>query len=61
MTYNFDPERWYDNEYALLEERRRQNTLSAEAFDQAIDDLDRRFEEMTARLDGTYRLPGASA
>lgn len=61
MTYNFDPERWYDNETAVLEERRRQNDLTAEAFDQAMDRLDRRLEEMLARLDGTYRLPETSA
>lgn len=61
MTYNFDPERWYDNEIMVLEARRRQNTLSAEAFDQAMDRLDQRFEAMLARLDGTYRLPETSA
>ena len=54
MTYNFDPERWYDNERAALDRRRKQ--LSEEAYLQALAELDRRYEEMLDRLDGTYRI-----
>lgn len=57
MTYNFDPDRWYENEYAALKARRDRMEISQAAFDQAADDLLHRYEEMTARLDGTYRLP----
>jgi len=55
MTYNFDPERWYDNERTALDRRRKQ--LSEEEYLRALADLDRRYEDMLDRLDGTYRLP----
>jgi|ABPV01.1.fsa_nt_gi hypothetical protein len=58
MTYNFDPDRWYENEYDALKARRGEQDLSAEEFDRAVEELFRRYEEMTARLDGTYQLPG---
>ena len=57
MTYNFDPERWYDNHRALLERQLDQGELNPEAFDQAVAKLDRDYEAMLERLEGTYRLP----
>jgi len=53
MTYNFDPERWFAIEEAALGERRRKGELDAEAFDEAMRELVRRYEEMLARLDIT--------
>jgi hypothetical protein len=58
MTYNFDAEKWYENQKALLAARRERGELSDAEFALAIDDLDRRFDEMIARLDGTFQLPG---
>ncbi len=57
MTYNFDPDRWYDNQRALLEARRGCGELDEAAFAGELADLDRRYEEMLARLDGSFRLP----
>lgn len=58
MTYNFDPELWYDRESAALEARRRRDPAMGDAaFQRALDDLERRYEAMLERLDGTYRLP----
>jgi 2-oxoglutarate ferredoxin oxidoreductase subunit gamma len=57
MTYNFDPERWYANERAALEADRRTHHWSDERYEAAVDDLDRRHEEMLQRLDGTYQIP----
>ena len=57
MTYNFDPDRWYDNEYAVLEGRRRRGELSDTDFTAAREDLFRRYQEMLDRLDGTYQIP----
>jgi hypothetical protein len=54
MTYNFDPERWFENEEAALKERRRKGELDAAAFDAAMDALVQRYEEMLARLDIRY-------
>lgn len=54
MTYNFDPDRWFDNEEAALRERRRKGELDGPAFDAAMEELVRRYEEMLARLDIRY-------
>jgi hypothetical protein len=51
MTYNFDPERWFEIEEAALRARRQEGELDAQAFDAALEQLVRRYEEMLARLD----------
>ncbi len=58
MTYNFDAEKWYGNQKALLVARHERGDLSDAEFVIAIEDLDRRYDEMVARLDGTFQLPG---
>jgi hypothetical protein len=57
MTYNFDPDLWYDNQRALLEARSDRGELSATELEAALADLERRYEEMLDRLDGTYHMP----
>ena len=57
MTYNFDPDRWYENHRTLLEARRARGELADAEFALAIEELDRRYEEMVARLDGSFQLP----
>ena len=57
MTYNFDPDRWYENERRLLEKHVREGTLGAQDFQKAIEALDQRYDEMVKRLDGTYQIP----
>jgi 2-oxoglutarate ferredoxin oxidoreductase subunit gamma len=61
MTYNFDPDRWYDNERAALEADRRAQNWSEERFEAALAELERRHEEMLRRLDGTYQIPASTA
>ncbi len=56
MTYNFDPDRWYDDQRRLLERRREEGTLDEAGFEAASTELERRYEAMLARLDGTYQL-----
>ena len=60
MTYNFDPDRWYDNELAVLKERLRTGELDARSYEAAVDDLDRRYDEMMDRLDGSYQIPNGT-
>lgn len=61
MTYNFDPDRWYDNERGFLEGRRRSEGWSQARFKAELEDLDRRYDQLVGRLDGTYQIPdGAS-
>jgi len=57
MTYNFDADRWYEREWSALEARLRAGTLSQEAFEAASEEINRRYDEMVKRLDGTYRIP----
>lgn len=57
MTYNFDPQRWYDDEQALLENRLKSGKIDVREYEAALKDLDRRYEQMLDRLDGTYQLP----
>lgn len=61
MTYNFDPDRWFDNERAYLETRRRSGALGEADFEEALVDLERRYDEMWERLDGSYRIHAAEA
>ncbi len=57
MTYNFDPDRWYENERAAIVERFRSGDINARQYEDAIEDLDGRYDEMLERLDGTYQIP----
>jgi len=57
MTYNFDPDRWYTDELAILKHKLASGALGQTQFDQALIDLDRRYDEMVAKLDGTYQIP----
>ena len=57
MSYNFDPERWYENEYTALEDLHKKGNITDIEFEKARSDLLRRYEEMLSRLDGIYQLP----
>jgi len=58
MTYNFDPDRWYENERAVIDERYRSGAINTRQYEDAIENLDNRYDEMVDRLDGTYQIPG---
>ena len=57
MTYNFDPERWYEDERAILDARYKAGEISEPEYKDAFSELDRRYDEMIDRLDGTYQVP----
>jgi len=57
MTYNFDPDRWYDIEYENLERLLKAGRIGRDKFEQLADQLYQRYLRMWQRLDGTYRLP----
>ena len=57
MTYNFDPDLWYENERAALEALHKSGEMSEHEFKEALAELDLRYDEMINRLDGTYQLP----
>lgn len=56
MTYNFDPDRWLDNELAALDVACNLGRLSASEFEKQKDKLLERYDDMVARLDGTYQI-----
>lgn len=60
MTYNFDPERWYENERSFLDRQRRSEGWSEAEWEAALADLERRYNQMVERLDGTYHIPDSS-
>jgi hypothetical protein len=57
MTYNFDPEGWLERQRAALEARRARGEIDESGFNDAFEELDRRYDEMVERLDGTYEIP----
>lgn len=57
MTYNFDPDRWIENQKAAIEARRSTGELDERSYREALEELERRYDEMVRRLDGTFRLP----
>jgi hypothetical protein len=61
VTYNFDPEKWYAIRRAALEQRRTAGELDAAAFDRALAELDARLEELLARQDADFTVPGGDA
>ena len=51
MTYNFDPDRWFDNELAALEARRVKGDVDDEQFAAEHSRLVDEYEKMLDRLD----------
>jgi hypothetical protein len=54
MTYNFDPDKWLENERLRVEMQRRAGEITEEEAAKALEALDRRYESMLNRLDGTF-------
>lgn len=54
MTYNFDPERWFDNEMTALEKRHAAGELSDAEFEEAQSKLVDKYEEMLERVNIRY-------
>jgi hypothetical protein len=56
MTYNFDPDKWYESELAYLDTRMKSGKISKEEFIRAIEKLEKQYEEIWKRLDGSYQI-----
>ena len=56
MTYNFDPDKWYDNELYLIQSQLKTGEIMQNEYDVAVEILDKKLEEMWERLDGTYQI-----
>ncbi|NNK84406.1 MAG: hypothetical protein HKO91_02485 [Desulfobacterales bacterium] len=56
MTYNFDPEKWYQNELEFIQQKYKSGKITHEAFKSALAELEEKYEQMCERLDGTYQI-----
>ena len=56
VTYNFDPDRWYEIQRQALEARRAAGGLDDAAFEAALESLEARYDDMTSRLDKPFDL-----
>ena len=56
MTYNFDPDKWYEDELFLLQSRLKNSKITKDEYDVSLEALDKKHEEMWNRLDGTYQV-----
>jgi hypothetical protein len=57
VTYNFDPDRWYENQRRLLDARRDRGEIDVAAWEAELERLDARYDEMSRRLDTAFDLP----
>ena len=57
MTYNFDPDKWYENEIAYLKCIYKSGKISEQEYKAFLEELGKRHENMWVRLDGTYQIP----
>jgi predicted AlkP superfamily phosphohydrolase/phosphomutase len=57
MTYNFDPDRWYENELLVVRSKYKTGQITKQEYNKAVKELDRKLEDMWERLDGSYQLP----
>jgi predicted RNA-binding protein associated with RNAse of E/G family len=57
LTYNFDPERWFDMECDALEKALREGLIDRADYEAALDGLQQKLDDLWDRLDGSYRLP----
>lgn len=56
MTYNFDPDKWYDNELFLIQKKLKNSEITQNEYDEAGEILDKKLEAMWTRLDGSYQI-----
>jgi hypothetical protein len=57
MTYNFDPDQWYENEIEFFTKKYHSGAISEQTFNKHIATLDRRYDDMLKRLNGTCQIP----
>ena len=56
MTYNFDPDKWYENERLILKAKCQSGEITKQEFKKALIELDKRHADIWNRLDGTFQI-----
>ncbi len=57
MTYNFDPDKWFENELFALELKLAKGRINKDRFSRQKDQLCDQYDKMVDRLNNTYQLP----
>ena len=57
MTYNFDPDRWYENELFVTHSKYKAGQMTKQEYNKAVEELHRKYDLMWERLDGSYQIP----
>jgi hypothetical protein len=57
VTYNFDPDRWYENQRRVLDARRDRGEIDAAAYEAELERLESRYDDMARRLDTSFEIP----
>ena len=57
MTYNFDPDRWYENEFFVIQSKYESGQMTKQEYAEAVEALECKHSRMWDRLDGSYQLP----
>lgn len=57
MTYNFDPDKWYENELLILRSKYQAGEMTMDQYEKAMEELDQKQKKMWERLDGSYQIP----
>lgn len=57
MTYNFDPAQWLQAQVVRIERQHAGGEIDDGERESALRDVNRRYDEMVVRLDGTYQIP----
>jgi len=57
MTYNFDPDRWYENELLAIHSKYHAGEMTKKEHEGAVEELDQKHKNMWKRLDGSYQIP----
>jgi len=57
MTYNFDPDRWYENELYAIREKYKTGKMTEQEYNEAVEVLDRKHMMMWDRMDGSFQIP----
>jgi hypothetical protein len=42
MTYNFDPDKWYDDELYMLKSKFKNSEITESEYEQAVESLDKK-------------------
>jgi hypothetical protein len=58
MTYNFDPDRWFENQRRVLDLRLERGEIDEALHQSELSALEERYDQLLARLDKPFELDG---